>query len=99
MGPYHMRIVLIPSSYEPFTGGVEELTRNLACTLRDAGDQVEVWTANPGLRVLPKRSETDGITVRRFDFFLPGANAPSLLQFPVRACQTLVSLFRAGTTI
>ncbi len=90
-----MRIVLIPSSYEPFTGGVEELTRNLASTLTDAGDRVEVWTANPGLRVLPKTSETDGITVRRFDFFLPAANAFSLLQFPVRASQTLLSLRRA----
>ena len=90
-----MRIVLVPSSYEPFIGGVEELTRNLASTLRDCGDQVEVWTGNPGLRVLPKKSETDGITVRRFDFFLPGANAPSLLQFPVRASQTLLSLCRA----
>ena len=32
------RIALLPSAYPPSVGGVEELSRQLALTLRDAGD-------------------------------------------------------------
>ncbi len=89
-----MKIALVPSSYDPITGGVEEMTRNLASRLRDCGNQVEVWTANPGMPNVPTNSFTDGITVRRFDFYLPGARIRSVLQFPVRASQSFLSLRR-----
>ena len=35
-----MRIALLPSAYHPSLGGVEELSRHLALTLRAGGDQV-----------------------------------------------------------
>ena len=40
------RVALLPSAYPPSVGGVEELSRHLALTLRDAGDEVEVWTSH-----------------------------------------------------
>ena len=40
------RVALLPSAYPPSVGGVEELSRHLALTLREAGDEVEVWTSH-----------------------------------------------------
>ena len=35
----------MPSAYPPSVGGVEELSRQLALTLREAGDEVEDLTS------------------------------------------------------
>ena len=85
-------MVLAPSLYAPFVGGVEELTRNIAQCLVVAGDQVEVWTANPEFRPLPESSHIDGIVVRRFDFALPSLSVRNLLSFPPKGWRTLQAL-------
>ncbi|MGC8463307.1 MAG: glycosyltransferase family 4 protein [Acidimicrobiales bacterium] len=89
------RIALIPSSYPPALGGVEELTRHLALAQVAAGHVVEVWTTTPDDTGPPVTEELDGITVRRFPFPLPAANARALLRFPFGAAKTIGLLRRA----
>jgi glycogen(starch) synthase len=90
-----VRIALLPSAYFPAVGGVEQLTRRLAAHLRAAGDHVEVWTMrHPD--DLPPLEEVDGVTVRRFAFALPAANAAALLNLPVRGSTALRGLHGAA---
>ncbi len=89
------RIALIPSSYPPALGGVEELTRHLALAQVAAGHVVEVWTTTQDDTGPPVTEEVDGITVRRFPFPLPAANARALLRFPFGAAKTIGLLRRA----
>ena len=87
-----MRIALIPSSYPPALGGVEELTRYLALALCDAGDQVEVWTLL-GDDASPESVEIrDGIVVRRLPMPLPATNWPAIRRTAVTGSSTLLSL-------
>ena len=74
-----MRIALMPSGFAPFVGGVEELTRNLAGALVEAGDEVEVWTSNPDGTGTIGPIVLDGLRVRRFDFALPAMSARSIV--------------------
>ncbi len=90
-----MRIALLPSSYPPALGGVEELTRHLAMALGDAGDQVEVWSLQPDDSARETVEVLDRIIVRRFAMPLPARNWPAIHRTAVVGPRTLFSLRRA----
>jgi glycogen(starch) synthase len=86
------RIALLPSAYPPNVGGVEELSRHLALTLRQAGDEVEVWTSHIDHRARTEARAQDGIVVRRFPMPLPGARPRSWTPVLSDGRRTLVDL-------
>jgi glycogen synthase len=86
------RITLLPSSYPPALGGVEELTRHLALALTAAGDEVEVWTAQPDVRDPETAEIRDGLVVRRLPMPLPATNWSSIRRSGTTGVDTLVSL-------
>ena len=90
------RVALLPSAYPPSLGGVEELTRHLALTLVDAGDEVEVWTGLPDDRAPETVEVRDGIVVRRPPLPLPATNWSSMLRAVTTGPRTLFSLRRAA---
>jgi glycogen(starch) synthase len=90
------RIILFPSSYLPALGGVEELTRHLALALRDAGDEVEVWTMSARQWGRAEVEECDGMVVRRFPFPLPAANPRAVGRFLAQLPLSLWALTRAA---
>ena len=90
------RVALLPSAYPPSLGGVEELTRHLALTLVDAGDEVEVWTGLPDDRAPETVEVRDGIVVRRLPLPLPATNWSSMLRAVTTGPRTLFSLRRAA---
>ncbi len=86
------KIALVPSSYPPTLGGVEELTRHLALNLVDAGEEVEVWTGTP-VDTDPETAEVlDGLVVRRLPMPLPATNWPSVARTATVGRRTLGSL-------
>ena len=86
------RIALLPSSYPPSLGGVEELTRHLALSLGNAGDQVEVWTGQPD-DAAPEAAEVrDGIVVRRLPMPLPATNWAAISRSATVGTRSLRSL-------
>jgi hypothetical protein len=87
-----MRIALLPSSYLPALGGVEELTRHLALALRQAGDNVEVWTLHPDDSQPETVEILDGLVVRRLPMPLPATNWPAIRRSTVTGPRTLLSL-------
>jgi glycogen synthase len=87
-----MRIALLPSSYLPALGGVEELTRHLALSLRDAGDDVEVWTLLPDDSDPETVEILDGVVVRRLPMPLPATNWPAIRRSTVTGPRTLMAL-------
>jgi glycogen(starch) synthase len=89
------RIALIPSSYPPTLGGVQELTRHLALALAGTGDVVEVWTQQQD-GVGPSVETLDGLTVRRFPFPLPRAHPAAALPFLRGSAAALLALRRAS---
>jgi glycosyltransferase involved in cell wall biosynthesis len=89
------RVVLMPSSYPPSLGGVEEMCRHLALALVEAGDAVEVWVPTAEDTDAPFTVELDGITVRRFPMPLPSSEAGALARFPVASTRSLLHLRRA----
>ena len=86
------RIAILPSSYPPSLGGVEELTRHLALALGDAGDQVEVWTGHPNDATPETVEILDGIVVRRLPMPLPATNWSAIRRSAVTGTRTLFSL-------
>jgi glycogen(starch) synthase len=86
------RIALMPSAYPPSVGGVEELSRQLALTLRTSGDEVEIWTSHLDHRDKAQTSVQDGIVVRRFPMPLPGARPASWPPVVTDGRRTLVDL-------
>jgi glycosyltransferase involved in cell wall biosynthesis len=91
------KIALVPSSYPPSLGGVEELTRHLALNLVDAGDEVEVWTGTP-VDADPETAEIlDGLVVRRLPMPLPATNWPAIARTATVGRRTLDGLRRAVT--
>ena len=86
------RITLLPSSYPPALGGVEELTRHLALALTAAGDEVEVWTGQPDVRDTETAEIRDGLVVRRLPMPLPATNWSSIRRSATTGVDTLVSL-------
>ena len=87
-----MRIALLPSSYLPALGGVEELTRHLALSLRLAGDKVEVWTLLPDDSQPESVEILDDLVVRRLPMPLPATNWPAIRRSTTTGPRTLVSL-------
>ncbi|MGB7051386.1 MAG: glycosyltransferase family 4 protein, partial [Acidimicrobiales bacterium] len=89
------KIALVPSSYPPSLGGVEELTRHLALNLVDAGEEVEVWTGTP-VDGDPETAEIlDGLVVRRLPMPLPATNWPAVARTATVGRRTLDGLRRA----
>ncbi len=86
------RIALLPSSYPPTLGGVEELTRHLALALTAAGDEVEVWTGHLDDREPETAEIRDGLVVRRLPMPLPATNWSSLRRSATTGVGTLFSL-------
>jgi glycogen(starch) synthase len=86
------RIALLPSSYPPALGGVEELTRHLALALTAAGDEVEVWTGHLDDRQAETAEIRDGLVVRRMPMPLPATNWSSLRRSATTGVDTLFSL-------
>jgi glycogen(starch) synthase len=89
-----MRLALVPSSFAPSIGGVEDLTRQLAKEL-SKGYELEVWTSTASAPGSPKQERIDGIVVRRFDFPLPSARLGSVIPFPSRAWSAMRALEEA----
>ncbi len=87
-----MRIALLPSSYPPALGGVEELTRHLALALIEAGDNVEVWTLHPDDSKPETVEILDDLVVRRLPMPLPATNWPAIRRSTTTGPWTLVSL-------
>ena len=73
------RVALISSSYDPYPGGVEEHTRNVARELRARGHAVEVWTVDRGEQLGTRT--VDGITVHYLPTPLPSASLRGVLSF------------------
>ena len=73
------RVALISSSYDPYPGGVEEHTRNVARELRGRGHEVEVWTVDRGEHLGTRT--VDGITVHYLPTPLPSASLRGVLSF------------------
>lgn len=75
-----MNVVLMPSSYPPNIGGVEEVTHGLARQLKRRGHDVLVitsrWPAG-----LSETENLDGVPVVRMDFVMPGRNARAFVRF------------------
>jgi glycogen(starch) synthase len=82
----------MPSSYLPNLGGVEELTRHLALTLRDKGDQVEVWVPLPDSLSCGEVESLDGLTVRRFPCPLPRLDPRAMPKLLARGAHTLLAM-------
>jgi glycogen(starch) synthase len=74
-----VRLALLPSSYAPAVGGVEELTARLAQHLIALGDDVEVWTVRHPSD-LPVDEWIENVRVRRFRLPLPSANVPGFVR-------------------
>jgi glycosyltransferase involved in cell wall biosynthesis len=86
------RIALLPSSYLPALGGVEELTRHLALSLVDGGDRVEVWTGHPDDSTPETAEVLDGLVVRRLPLPLPATNFPAVRRSASTGTRSLFSL-------
>jgi glycogen synthase len=71
-----VRLAILPSAFWPAVGGVEELTRRLAGTLTEAGDEVQVWAPLDPRSAVPRQEMFSGIMVRRFPMALPPAKLP-----------------------
>ena len=91
-GRAFVRVALLPSSYYPSVGGVEELTRRLAGELVARDHSVQVWSSRRDGDTTPRRDVIDGVSVRRFTFPMPRAAAGPLLRWPVQAAHVLAQL-------
>ncbi len=89
-----VRIALLPSSYVPSLGGVEELTRHLGLALDRSGDEVQVWTLQSLSE--PETVEVrDGLLVRRLPMPLPATSWSALYRTATTGTRTLLALRRA----
>ncbi|HEV3281399.1 MAG TPA: glycosyltransferase family 4 protein [Acidimicrobiales bacterium] len=86
------RIALLPSSYPPSLGGVEELTRHLALALAGGGDHVEVWTGQPDDSMSETVEVRDELVVRRLPMPLPATNWSAVRRSATTGVRTLFSL-------
>ena len=75
----HQPIALISSSYEPYSGGVEEHVRQVAVELRQRGWAVVVWTVDRGEHLGVQ--VIDGITVRYLPTPLPSFSVGGVAAF------------------
>jgi len=65
-----MNLALIPSSFHPHLGGVEELTRQLALTQLSQGHNPLICT-NRWPKDLPATENLDGLEIKRYIFRVP----------------------------
>lgn len=79
VGVIHVHVVLVSSSYDPYTGGVEEHVRQVARVLAARGHSIEVWTVDRGEHL--RRRTVDGITVRYLPTPLPARSPRDVLAF------------------
>lgn len=91
-GRAFVRVALLPSSYHPSVGGVEELTRRLAAELVARGHIVQVWSSRRDGDATPRRDVIDGVSVQRFTFPMPRAAAGPLIRWPPQAARVLAQL-------
>jgi glycosyltransferase involved in cell wall biosynthesis len=75
------RIALVSSSFDPYTGGVEEHVRHIARILVSRGHRVAVWTVDRG-DCLGTR-EVEGIEVRDLPTPLPARAIGALARFGI----------------
>lgn len=74
-----LRVALIPSSYHPHFGGVEQHTRMLARQLRSRGHLVEVWTVDRGERL--GHQVVDDVDVHYMDCPMPTRSVGGVTRF------------------
>lgn len=75
-----MKILLVPSSFWPNVGGVEEVTRNVCQQLLRSGHCVVVAT-NKWPKGLPDSDSHFGFLIQRFSFLVPDPVIKSLMKF------------------
>lgn len=90
-----MRIWLAPSAFHPARGGVEELTLQLARTLRRAGHESTVVVHRHPLD-LPARDVVEGIPVVRLRLDLPGRSPRALATYPLALRRQVAELDSLG---
>lgn len=91
-----MQIWLAPSAFAPSTGGVEELTLQLARDYQRAGHDVMVIVHRFPSR-LPTEDEVEGVAVRRIPMDLPGRDPRRLAAHPLTLRRQLRALGALGT--
>lgn len=92
-----LRVVLAPSAYYPFTGGIEEITRGLALELRRRGHAVLIVT-NRWPAGTPSCELHDGVPVHRLRFELPARDVRALSRSVVRGSVAAWRLLRLMRT-
>lgn len=90
-----LRIWLAPSAFHPSSGGVEELTLQLAREYQRRGHDVTV-VVHRHPRDLPPEEMVEGVPVRRVDLDLPGAHPAGLLRYPLALRRQLAALDSVG---
>lgn len=90
-----LRIWLAPSAFAPSTGGVEELTLQLAKEYSRQGHDVTVVVHRHPSH-LPERDTVEGVEVRRMSLDLPGSTPRSLLRYPLTLRQQLAAVEAIG---
>jgi len=89
-----VNIALLPSSFAPHIGGVEEMTAGLARELQKRGHNVLV-VAPLWPQTLPESEVIGGIQVRRQEYPAPAKDWQALLRFLRRAPAALKTLTQA----
>jgi len=82
-----MNIALLPSAFHPSLGGVEELTRQLAHSLRTAGHNVILIT-NRWPHDLPAHETFEGLPLFRLPFYSPIGSIRAALTYPLKSRRT-----------
>lgn len=88
-----LRVLLAPSAYNPYVGGIEEATRQLALALGKRGHHVAVLT-NLWPAGLPRSDTLDGLAVTRLRFPLPAAHPLAAARFAATAPAAVMGLVR-----
>lgn len=90
-----MRIWLAPSAFAPSTGGVEELTLQLAREYQRRGHDVTVVVHRHPSH-LPETDVVEGVRVHRLAMDLPGRHPARLARYPFALRHQMRSLRRLG---
>lgn len=86
-----LRVWLAPSAFAPSTGGVEELTLQLAKEYSRLGHEVMVVVHRHPSH-LAERDTVEGVEVRRISLDLPGSIPRSLLRYPLTLRRQLAAV-------
>ena len=90
-----MRVALVPSSYRPRFGGVEELTRRLAGALTARGHETEVWVPIADEEGDWIGGLEDGVRIRRHPMPLWPLSPTNVLAAPLRFARAFRPLLAA----